>query len=58
MCAGLLQADVYDVYRLLESFAVQRRKFFEKPPLGKGVIRGLPSPNRTHDNNHKELLQL
>jgi hypothetical protein len=37
MCAGLLQADVYDVYRLLESFAVQRRKFFEKPHLHEGI---------------------
>jgi len=31
MCDVLLQDDVYDLYRLLESCAVQRRKFFEKP---------------------------
>ena len=31
MCDVPLQDDVYDVYRLRESYAVQRRKFFEKP---------------------------
>src|SRR4029434_4103758 len=41
MCAGFLQADVYAVYRLLASFAVQRRKFFEKPPYRKAVERQL-----------------
>jgi hypothetical protein len=33
MCDVLLQDDVYDLYRLLESCVVQRRKFFEKPHI-------------------------
>src|SRR4029434_4363963 len=40
MCAGFLQADVYAVYRLLASFAVQRRKFFEKP-RNLSAVKGL-----------------